>query len=226
MNVTRSSLLAAALVVVATAGSASAGIISVASSVGGAPTGVIKDNLNAIPLGNGGGTGSSGVVVSFDTDGQAVVGTVGGQYAAPFLSGLNGAGFGNLAGVDTTTYLTTGLGKVKLAMPGPELYFGLLWGSVDAYNTLSFYNGTTVVGSLTGAAVAAIPNGDEGMNGTRYVNIGFDTPFNNVVASSSQYAFEFDNIAFNPTNPVPEPASMLLFGTGLLGMVRLVRRRK
>ena len=42
-------------------------------------------------------------------------------------------------GPDTTTYLTTGIGSVTLTLPGPEKYFGLLWGSVDTYNTLSFY---------------------------------------------------------------------------------------
>lgn len=128
--------------------------------------------------------------------------------------------------MDTTTYVTTGLGAVTLTMPGDELYFGLLWGSVDTYNTLSFYDGNTLMGSVSGSDVLASPNGNQGEAGTVYVNLGFDSPFNKVVASSSQYAFEFDNVAFSPTDPVPEPGSLLLLGTGLIGLGRVWRKRR
>ena len=35
---------------------------------------------------------------------------------------------------------------MTLTMPCAEKYLGLLWGSVDAYNTLSFYDGSTLIG--------------------------------------------------------------------------------
>ncbi len=34
----------------------------------------------------------------------------------------------------------------------------------------------------------------------------------------------FDNLSFNTTNPVPEPATLLLFGSGLLGLAVLHRK--
>lgn len=185
------------------------GAISVSGSVGGAPTGVFKVNFDDLALGSSGGiaTGPNGsVAVSFTGDGGVVMGEIPLLYAAPVLSGGNGVGFGpggtdQANGDDMTPYLITGLGSVTLTFEAPQTYLGLLWGSVDSFNTLKFYSGGTLVGTVTGSDVLASPNGDQGVLGTLYVNITSTIPFDSVVATSAGRTFEFDNLAFNPTIP-------------------------
>lgn len=190
-----------------------------ASAVSGAHY-VTFDNMGAT-----GGT-ENGLAVSFTPDGQIVTGSTS-TYAAPSLSGNNNLYFGTIyTGSDTTKYVTSGGQSGNSAIftfgGSQENYLGLLWGSVDSYNTLTFYSGGKVVGSLTGAQVIATPNGDRGTTGTTYVNIFSDTGFDKVVLTSSQYAFEVDNVAFGgslaPTGGyVPEPATYgALAGAGLL----------
>jgi hypothetical protein len=210
---------------VGAASSASASLV-IDSSVGGAPTGVAYANFDNLALGNAGGT-SGGIGVSFTSgDGRAVQGAASGLYAAPFLSGGNGGAFGNPGnGADTTTYLSTGIGSITLSLPGLAKYVGLLWGSVDAYNTLELFNGATLVGTVTGSEVTASANGDQGAAGTFYVNINSDLAFNTVELLSSQYAFEVDNVAYNSA-AVPEPGTLALFGAGLAGFGLLQWRKR
>jgi hypothetical protein len=86
----------------------------------------------------------------------------------------------------------------------------LLWGSVDLYNTLQFFSGNTLVGTIAGGAINATATGDQGLNGTFYVNINSDLPFDSVVATSSNFAFEFDNVAYS-ASPIPEPGSLIVW---------------
>ena len=104
------------------------------------------------------------------------------------------------------------------------MYLGLLWGSVDTYNTLSFYNdhGTNFLGSITGSQVSSMANGDQGEQGTFYVNINSTVAFDTVVATSSQHAFEFDNVAFGSeqiSSIAPEPSTFLVAIVGAFAMI-------
>lgn len=230
--------LAILLIVFGAGGAAHAALI-VSGSVGGAPDGVELDNLDWLALGGAGGVSpQSGITVNFFGGAQAVQGSADGQYAAPFLSGANGAGFGNPDGPDTTTYVTSGStdavagSGVELLLPDNAgvgyLYFGLLWGSVDKFNILSLFDGVNLIGTVTGNDVMGSPDGDQGVNGTLYVNIVSDTAFNRIIAQSSDFAFEFDNIAFNATVPASAvaepPTAFLLLGIGLLALGYARRR--
>lgn len=222
-------VLAVGLCMAATTASAT---VVLSGSVGGVPAGADNyENFDTLPLGGTGGVTPTGITVTFVTDGGAVQGALSGKYAAPFLSSGNGALFGDPSdGADTTTYLTSGSdgsnanAQVLLTFASPQRYFGLLWGSVDSYNTLDFYSGGSVVASFSGNDVsnsAGLGNctaGDQGALGTCYVNINFlSGSFDQVMARSSSYAFEFDNVAFS-TNPigVPEPGTAGIFLLGLL----------
>lgn len=205
------------------------------ASVGGVPDalGVVYENFNGLPAGAGGGVTGSGITVSFaGTGGGAVTGSASGQYAAPFLSAGNGALFGDADGPTTSQYLSTGIGSAELELGNDFQYFGVLWGSVDDFNLLEFYDDADLLFSFSGLDVDGLADGDQGASGTYYVNINSDTAFNRVVASSTDYAFEFDNVALgiDPIGPGPsevsEPAALAVMGLGLLGMGFVARRRR
>jgi hypothetical protein len=215
---------------------------TIVSSVGGSPTGTTKENFDSLTLGTlSPQVTGTGITVLIQPNAQVVVGSAPGIYAAPNLSGGNGAGFGpggtnQPDGANSTPYLTAGStgaigfgsASIELLLPVEAKYLGLLWGSIDGYNTLSFYDGAMLIGSITGSDVAPLPNGDQGPDGTRYVNINSTIAFDRVVATSSQFAFEFDNVAFNdkPINiEVPEPGTIAILGSALLGLGIMRRRR-
>jgi hypothetical protein len=103
-------------------------------------------------------------------------------------------------------------------------YFGFLWGSPDAYNTVSFYDGSTLLGSFNGSAILAPPDGDQRYS--RYFNVfaGQNEAITSVKFESTSNAFETDNHAFVAAIPEPEIYAMMLAGLGLMGFVAGRRR--
>ena len=237
MQMTAASAFAVALL--GSVASANAGVVVANFGVGGAPTsGVFYETFESLPLGSTGGTLANGLSISFQPNAQVVQGSLSGQYAAPFLSGANGAGFGldGVTGPDPSKYLAAGNSStnngasITFTFDVGQQYFGLLWGSVDDFNTLTFYDEfDNVISVITGtdAVTSANDNGDQGVNGTFYVNLTSDVEFYKVVATSSQSTFEIDNVAFGADIPsVPEPASLAMLGLGLLGVGAVTRRRR
>jgi hypothetical protein len=169
-------------------------------------------------------TGTTGTFAtpfaSFSGVGVVVNGSVTNQYAAPFM----GPGV-----ADATNYLAT-FGKETITFGAEHSVFALYWGSIDTYNTISFYNGNTLVASFTGSAVLPPANGNTGSFSTNadveFSNLG---NFNTVVFQSTQAAFEVDNLQVGPvtgTPPVPEASTWMMMILGFFSVGFVAYRRK
>lgn len=145
-------------------------------------------------------------------DHAVVSGSMSGQYAAPPLT-------------NTSPYLTVpssqSSGSATIDLGGYYNYFGLFWGSIDEYNTLTFLDDGFEVFSYTGSQAAALiptpPDGNQSI--AAYFNFHLPQQFNTVRLSSTQYAFETDNHAFGNV-PVPATAALLALGGCMLIGVR------
>lgn len=114
-------------------------------------------------------------------------------------------------------------------------YFGLYWGSIDAYNSIAFYNDANLIASYSGSdLVGAFANGNQvSFSSNRFINFqfGYGELFNKIVMTSTNWAFESDNHAVATVNnttkiaDVPEPASVLLMLLGMAGVSSTRRRR-
>ncbi len=105
-------------------------------------------------------------------------------------------------------------------------------GSLDDYNTISFYSGATLIGSYTGDQLT-IPDpadGDQASGNTNrryFFTFGAADNVNRVVFNTTEPSFEFDDIAA-AVSGVPEPSTwaMMILGFGLVGfMLRNGRRQ-
>ena len=176
-------------------------------------------------------TNNGALQVSFTGSGAFVQNSSQNQYQAPIISGFNNNFFETTTPpatpiADTTTYISSGVGSATLTfLSGPQMYLGLLWGSVDTYNSLTFNLVGGGTQTFTGADIMTAA-GSTNTTGTLYVNITSTVAFTSVVASSTRTSFELDNVAYS-TSVVPEPSSMALCGiAGVIGMAVARKRAK
>jgi len=144
-----------------------------------------------------------------------------GLWFPPYYSGATASYFGDSPanGYDASQYVVVqGGGSATMTFPQPERYFGLLIGSVDAGNTLSFYfygNGDLLIGSITGSEIPTGATGDGGIgpDSTEYLNVTSSTPFTSVLATYNGASFEFDDLAYAPPNTaIPERSATAILG--------------
>ncbi len=140
-------------------------------------------------------------------------------------TGTSGIYSGNVAGVTAAPYTASGAttgnyfaaepkGGIIVEYATRQQYFGLQWGSVDAYNTLSFYQGNTLVEQLTGKTVTTNPNGARDGSNSYWVNLNFGarSGFDSVVFTSSNPAFEFNVVAYAATTQAITPEAVVAAG--------------
>ena len=121
-------------------------------------------------------------------------------------------------------YISRG-GSTTFAFSSAQRYFGMVWGSADDVNHLQFYNGGSLLASMTGGQYLSAAGGlsvrDAGLNaGFSFSELAFDRV---VMSTSNGGGFEFGRVTFAST--VPEVAPIPLGGVGgivaLLGMFAL-----
>jgi hypothetical protein len=134
---------------------------------------------------------------------------------------------------DNTIYLAVsilgdaiGTTPVTIDFANPLDYFGLYWGTPSPNNTISFFNGDTLLQSFSGDAVI----GGITPSGAVYTNF-FAEPgefFNKVVLSDSSIAFESDNHAYKvvASESVPEPVTSLTAFASVVAGVLMKRQQQ
>jgi PEP-CTERM motif len=156
---------------------------------------------------------NTGPLPSFFSGGAIVSGSMDSVFATPFN--------------DTTKYFTVGSpnfsGPTATFTTGSGLtYFGLYWGSVDGYNSISFLDSHgNVIGTFTGP----VPNdGNQGAGGSRWVEFAASGgTFQTIEFTSNAAAFELDNVAY--VAAVPEPATWAMMIFGFLGVGFMAYRK-
>ncbi|WP_423820606.1 PEP-CTERM sorting domain-containing protein [Salinisphaera sp. SPP-AMP-43] len=138
----------------------------------------------------------------------------------------------SLAGrTNNTQYLNQSAGTAIFSLGTTANYFGLLWDSIDYFNTISFVDDGRQIARYTGNTLVQAVQADGGnlaMGDSAYINF-FDLPeFDTVRITDNISNFESDNHAYGmvDTSEVPEPTSVALFGLGLLLLITGLMRRR
>ena len=136
----------------------------------------------------------------------------------------------------TIIYFLSGAGDVMDVPAGFDTGFSFYYSAVVYPGTVEVFSGLDGTGSLLASLdLAVTPSG--GAPECTYgaycpwvpIGVSFSGTAESVVFSGSANYIGFDNITLGSNVPVPgvpEPATLTLFGSGLLGLAKLARRRR
>ena len=145
---------------------------------------------------------------------------------------LGNSGTSIMSDDDNTKYLAVsplgnalGTTPVTIAFANPLDYFGLYWGTPDPNNTISFFNGATLLQSFSGAAVVGSMNPSAAVYTNFFAEPG--ESFNKVILSDSG-VFESDNHAYKvvASESVPEPVTSLTAFASVVAGVLMKRQQQ
>jgi VCBS repeat-containing protein len=141
---------------------------------------------------------SAALDATFSGSGEAGVvnGSSGLVDAAPFVGPFPGS-------ADTTNYLSINQATETITFAHEEDSFGLYVGSLDSFNMIKFFDGTTLVASYTGADLSPlVANGStNSFTSAGYVEFSGLGPFDKVVLQSTSNSFEIDNVSAGFIHP-------------------------
>ncbi len=153
----------------------------------------------------------AGSTVFYDPDGQPAGGNVGGEWA--YKTGLSGAPLGAASGISSTGIGLFGFSNFNgpdleppLALDGPQ--YGIL-SSGDIESTGN--GGITGSGGLIKNSVVFTLSG---------LTAGYD-----LTGRISNVSFQYGTSLNEPNVPVPEPGTLILLGSGLIGLVGYGRKK-
>jgi hypothetical protein len=116
-------------------------------------------------------------------------------------------------------------GTATFALGAGDNVFSFTWGTIDDYNSLVLKTSGGQTYTITGADILSHLAG--GVAGSSQANIQFFDPTGSIISAklqTTQNSFEAANF-FEGNDPVPLPASWLLFGTALLALTYFFRRQ-
>jgi len=130
-------------------------------------------------------------------------------YAAPYSVSETHA--------DDTWYLTVPKNllagnSATISFDSDYNYLGFFWGSIDTYNTIEFFDNDSLVATYKGDYVSSGSGNQTAADTNKYVNFFMSHSFDAIKLTSTNYAFELDNLA---VAVVPVPGAVLL---GFLGL--------
>jgi hypothetical protein len=170
-----------------------------------------------------------GVLPTYQFDGGTLTGA--GAIEDTSLAGKYAQPAGHAGNFLTVSY-SAAAGAVQFVFSTPENYFGLYWGSIDAYNSITFRKDAEDLATFSGIDIGNLAgllwDGSwQAASSNRYINFYTGANFyDEVVLTTTNYGFEVANIAFgDPPVDVPEPGSLILLVSMFSGFAVARRRR-